>query len=220
VLQELVRPLRDLDWDNLEDVSGVSAQVLQDLADHPDALKGALLALPDRPELATMCEHYDILDKAVLYNDPVTGFRVRLHVFLPGYFDRPHNHRWTYASRIMEGGYRHVLYGTDERFDDGVDPRKLAPLLLTRVNAGDMYTLHHSMIHAITDAVPHTTTLVLRGPAVKDRFVVTDRHTGESWWQYGNKHEDPAVAKAKRMTPERLTQVTDRVLSGQALLMS
>ena len=34
-------------------------------------------------------------------------------------------------------------------------------------------------------AEPHTVSLIIRGPAVKDRFLVMDRKTGQSWWQYG-----------------------------------
>ncbi len=164
-----------------------------------------------------MCEHYDILDKIVLFNDPVSGVRVRLHVFLPGYFDRPHNHRWTYSSLILKGGYKHVLYGSDDGLDDVVDPRKLEPVMVRHEEQGMTYTLHHSMIHAIT-ADPYTMSLVIRGPAIKDRFLVSDRVTGECWWQYGHQLEDKQQADAKRMSSERLRRVIDGIVSrGDAL---
>ncbi|MGH4011912.1 MAG: hypothetical protein ACRDTH_27755 [Pseudonocardiaceae bacterium] len=35
-------------------------------------------------------------------------------------------------------------------------------------STGDFYTLHHTMIHLVT-AQPYTTSLIIRGPAVKDR---------------------------------------------------
>jgi hypothetical protein len=65
-------------------------------------------AVPNDPHLVGLCEHYDILDKIVLHDAPA-GWRLRLHVFLDGYFDRPHNHRWTYTSRILSGSYAHPL---------------------------------------------------------------------------------------------------------------
>ncbi|MGH3943392.1 MAG: hypothetical protein ACRDTG_33180 [Pseudonocardiaceae bacterium] len=46
--------------------------------------------------------------------------------------------------------------------------------------------------------------MIVRGPAVKDRFVVTDRTTGKAWWQYGAATETPEQAAAKRMTDSQL----------------
>lgn len=215
-MREIVQQLCQLDWTDLTAVSEESQKVLSQLVEDSGVLNEALRAVADQPELASMCEHYDILDKVVLYNDPVSGVRVRLHIFLPGYFDRPHNHRWTYTSLILKGGYKHTLYGTDEDLDDTLDPRELEPVMVRREEQGTTYTLHHSMIHAIT-ADPHTMSLVVRGPAVKDRFIVSDRVTGRSWWQYGHQKEDPKEAIAKRMTPERLQFVIDQFATSGVL---
>jgi hypothetical protein len=57
-------------------------------------------------------------------------------------------------------------------------------------------------------AEPFTVSLVLRGPAVKDRFLVMDRITGESWWQYGASQESTDNAEQKRMSAERLRELT------------
>ena len=53
-----------------------------------------------------------------------------------------------------------------------------------------------------------TVSLVLRGPAVKDRFLVMDRKTGESWWQYGARQESADNAEQKRMSVKRLRELT------------
>jgi hypothetical protein len=58
------------------------------------------------------------------------------------------------------------------------------------------------MIHSVV-AEPYTTSLVVRGPSVKDRFLVTDRRTGHAWWQYGATTEDPAESARKRMTADQ-----------------
>src|SRR5699024_9604370 len=115
------------------------------------------------------------------------GFRVRLHVFLPGYFDRPHNHRWSYASTILHGDYRHYLFGNVE-LNELTTLRNLDAVMVRQEQVGSAYALHHSTVHAVV-AEPYTVSLVVRGPAVKDRFLVMDRKTGESWWQYGAKQE-------------------------------
>ncbi len=153
----------------------------------------------------TLCEHYDILDKIVLHSDE-SGIRLRLHVFLPGYFDRPHNHRWSYASMILRGEYRHYLFGNTS-LDEAIDPGSLTALQVRQEHVGTVYALHHTMVHAVV-AEPFTVSLVLRGPAIKDRFLVMDRKTGESWWQYGTHRESVASAAEKQMNLERLSNLT------------
>jgi hypothetical protein len=98
--------------------------VLRELAEHAIG----------KPDLLPMCEHDDILDKIALHNDP-TGWRLRTHIFLPGYFDRPHNHRWT-----------HTLYGTGGQLcgSDDIDVAELQPCMGRTESAGDFYTPHHT----------------------------------------------------------------------------
>lgn len=198
----LYSPLAGLDWTDLPAVTTASTAVLDTLTTDRALLGRLTDAVPSSPHLAGLSEHYDILDKIVLHDDP-DGWRLRLHVFLDGYFDRPHNHRWTYTSRILTGAYTHTLYGTDHNLTDEVDVAALTPRLVRVEEPGDTYTLHHTMIHSVL-AHGEAVTLIVRGPAVKDRFVVTDRATGKAWWQYGAATETPEAAAAKRMTPHQL----------------
>ncbi|WP_280254906.1 hypothetical protein [Nocardia wallacei] len=200
-MNTLFKDLRDLDWNDIDAVENTCTEVLDILVEEPGIVRDRLAALPDRPNLLKLCEHYDILEKVVLHDDP-SGFRVRLHVFLPGYFDRPHNHRWSYASRILRGQYRHYLFGNAE-LDEQVEPAKLPVLQAREELVGNAYALHHSMVHAVV-AEPYAVSLVIRGPAMKDRFLVMDRATGEAWWQYGAMQESEQDAERKRMAPERL----------------
>jgi hypothetical protein len=201
---DLFAPLSNLDWQDLPAVVAASGLLL-DRLDRDRALIGQLAdRITTDTTLVPLCEHYDILDKLVLHDDP-TGWRLRLHVFLDGYFDRPHNHRWTYTSRILTGSYTHTLYGADEALTDSIDVATLQPRLVRIEEPGDVYTLHHSMIHSVA-ARGHAITLIVRGPAVKDRFVVTDRVTGHAWWQYGTAADTAEAAAAKRMTPDQIRQ--------------
>ena len=199
-MEAIIESQRSLDWEDADAVEHAGRKALTTLTDGPGAIRKALLALPERPDLLKLCEHYDILDKIVLHDD-VSGVRLRLHIFLPGYFDRPHNHRWSYASMILQGEYRHYLFGNAE-LDTEVDPASLKALLVRQEQVGSAYALHHTMVHAVV-AEPFTVSLVLRGPAVKDRFLVMDRRTGESWWQYGAAQESADNAEAKHMSLER-----------------
>lgn len=216
-ITELFADVASIDWNHLAAVTAASDKVLTALDTH----RGELHELAERavgnPDLLPLCEHYDILDKIVLHNDP-TGWRLRLHVFLPGYFDRPHNHRWTYSSRILHGSYTHTLYGTDDQIlnSDDIDVAELQPRMVRRESSGDFYTLHHNMIHSAT-AEPYTTSLIVRGPAVKDRFLVTDRVTGQAWWQYGAITESRDDADRKRMNTSQANSCLQQLIERQIL---
>jgi hypothetical protein len=205
MMETIIEPLRSLDWEDTDAVEAATVKALAMLTSQPRMLRDLLLDLPERPDLLGLCEHYDILDKIVLHDDP-SGVRVRLHVFLPGYFDRPHNHRWSYASTILRGQYRHYLFG-DADLDETIDPTSLKALMVRDEQPGSTYALHHTMVHAVV-AEPYTVSLVIRGPAVKDRFLVMDRKTGQSWWQYGANQEPAYDAEQKRMSVERLAELT------------
>jgi hypothetical protein len=205
MMETIIEPLRSLDWEDTDAVGAATVKALAMLTSQQRMLRGILLDLPERPDLLGLCEHYDILDKIVLHDDP-SGVRVRLHVFLPGYFDRPHNHRWSYASTILRGQYRHYLFG-DADLDETIDPASLKALMVRDEQPGSTYALHHTMVHAVV-AEPYTVSLVIRGPAVKDRFLVMDRKTGQSWWQYGTNQEPAYDAEQKRMSVERLAELT------------
>jgi hypothetical protein len=78
--------------------------------------------------------------------------------------------------------------------------------MVRQEQVGSAYALHHSMVHAVV-AEPYTVSLVVRGPAVKDRFLVMDRKTGESWWQYGAAQESAEEAAKKRMSVEHFREM-------------
>jgi len=204
-VEAIIDPLRSLDWEDIDAVEHATREALTTITEDPGTIRAALLSLPDRPELMTLCEHYDILDKIVLHGDE-SRIRLRLHVFLPGYFDRPHNHRWSYASMILRGEYRHYLFGNTS-LDETIDPGSLTALQVRQEHVGTVYALHHTMVHAVV-AEPFTVSLVLRGPAIKDRLLVMDRKTGESWWQYGAHQESVTSAAEKQMNLERLENLT------------
>ena len=112
-MEAIIEPLRYIDWEDIDAVASATRKTLDALLADRRTIRKVLIATPERPDLLGLCEHYDILDKIVLHDDP-SGVRVRLHVFLPGYFDRPHNHRWSYASTILRGEYRHYMFGDAE----------------------------------------------------------------------------------------------------------
>ncbi|NEW40161.1 hypothetical protein GV792_15840 [Nocardia cyriacigeorgica] len=210
-IETLIDPLRSVDWNETEAVDSATRKAFDQIASSRYLLRRGIAAVREDPRLMSLCEHYDILDKLVLFDDQETAIRVRLHIFGPGYHDRPHNHRWTYSSRILRGEYRHRIYSPVDLHTD-LDPTTLHAMHVRQEQVGTSYTLHHSAIHAVV-AEPGTVSIVLRGPAMADRFLVMDSATGQAWWQYGAAKETPDDAYRKRMTRERfdalVTSLTD-----------
>jgi hypothetical protein len=208
--------LRALDWSDLSEVQHRSRIFLNELASNSILLADLTQNARSDETLFPLCEHLDVLDKIVLYDDPA-GFRLRLHVFGPGYFDRPHNHRWIYTNLVLRGRYLHEIYLISEPRSDEEAPT-FAPLISRVENEGDSYTLNTNVAHSIK-AEPYTTTLILRGPATKDRFVVTDRVTGRTWWQYGAAQESKAEQEKKRMSLENFSELENRLRQMSIIAM-
>jgi hypothetical protein len=170
----LITDIGALDWDNLAAVTATTDKLLTALDSDRAVLRELAERAIDDPHLLRLCEHYDILDKIVLHNDP-SGWRLRL-------------------------SYIHTLYGTEDQLGNGdIDVAAFQPKMVRTESTSNFYTLHHTMIHSVT-ARPHTTSLIVRGPAVKDRFLVTDRTTGQAWWRHGAATESPDEAARKRMS--------------------
>lgn len=214
-LETLVEPLLTIDWDDTDTVEAAAEEFLKAVAGDGRILREALAALPGRPDLMEMCEEPDPqdsaelgqqLNKVVLYADPVSGVRVRLHAFWPGYYDLPHNHRWTFASLVLRGRFRHRLYG-DQGPDDAPLPVPLVPLHVRREEPGNFYALHHRMLHALVSE-PGTVSLVVRGPAAKDRSFLVRESDGTRVWHVGASNETPEQLARKRMSPARLAELT------------
>ncbi len=202
-MRQLLTQLEQINWSSLKDVACKTESVLRQIAADRALLARLIDAAINDPSLLLMCEHYDLLDKFVLYRDEKHGLRLRLHVFLPGYFDRPHNHRWSYSSIILRGQYQHSLYGHDDQITDNIEVDRLQPVMVRVENQGSFYTLHHSMIHSVV-AEPYTVSLIVRGPSIKERFMVMDRATNQAWWQYGASLETVEEREGKRMSQRQL----------------
>ncbi|GLY99803.1 hypothetical protein [Actinoplanes sp. NBRC 103695] len=199
-----------VDWDNTASILTAAEHLFDAVTGHPGLLADLLDHLTGDPALRAMCEGYDFMDKLVLYDSPDHRIRLRLHRYRPGYFDRPHNHRWPFASRILRGTYLHRLYGSDEQFTEDTDPDQLTPLLERVEHPGSTYALHHTSVHTV-QAEADSISLLLRGPAAKDRFLILDKKAGGSFWVYGAAQESPETRTSKIMKPVQLDQTITQV---------
>jgi predicted metal-dependent enzyme (double-stranded beta helix superfamily) len=77
----------------------------------------------------------------------------------PGYAEVPHNHRYDLCSIILDGGYTSVLYNVKS---------DLLPIEKPTFRVGDVLSLRHYEIHALTEICEGTLTLFVEGPTITD----------------------------------------------------
>jgi hypothetical protein len=214
------------DWTDLRAAGDDAAEVLAELSINIELLSALVRRTLDDDRLLSMCERHRPFDKIVIYNADDRNFRIRLHIWRDTEFERAHQHRFSFASRMLQGQYRHILYRQvpaedvsvdplyarlhpDPEHPDGasrLDPRELTPTLEYDMRTGDGYTLHHEAVHA-TMISAETVTLILRGPAEKDAAFVADVDGGGVYWRLGQRDEDPERTRAKQMGRDDLTRV-------------
>ncbi|MEU9509337.1 hypothetical protein AB0D32_24015 [Micromonospora sp. NPDC048170] len=211
MLEPLFSAISKVDWNDLAAVEEANIALLDTLDEDRSLLADLMARAASDAHLTSLSETLDHLDKIVLHDDP-TGYRLRLHVFRLACADWPHSHRWSFTSRILEGAYQHVLYEPDDGLDESIDVASLRTLYRRTERKGDTYTIHHSTIHAALGQ-PGTVSLLVRGPSVKDRFLVTDPATGKAWWRYGAARENKTLVAAKSMSAEQLRAHVERFVA-------
>lgn len=203
-LDKIIRQAEPIDWANGRAAYRIASGILREVAS-VDGLVGATAReVTGNARTRTDCESYDTMDKIVLWANADRSTRLRLHVFHPGYSDRPHNHRWSFASRLLAGQYLHSIYGSeDEVLAHADSPRVQHAYAL---GPGGDYYLAHSLVHSLSTETT-TVSLVLRGPSVKDSYFTLDG--ASTLWSTGADRESGAERQAKTMTDDGV----DRVLA-------
>jgi hypothetical protein len=205
--------LSDLRWSDCDAVAAAAVRIFDVLcADRHRELRRLLGTLSGATTLLPLCERLDFMDKLVVWEERNLDVRIRLHVFRPGYSDRPHNHRFTFASRILAGAYRHDLYGHESLLGD--TSHEWQPLVARMEEPGSQYVMHHDAVHRVVAAEP-TLSLVLRGPIVKATSVIVDRITGQRTTLVSVARERADLRMSKAM-PEPV--VAHTITSALALL--
>ena len=211
----------DVDWSDLPGTHSVTRDLLEEAAADRKSLRAMVESVREQPELLAMCERHRLLDKVVLYSNE-TGLRLRLHISTREHRDRPHDHRFSFTSRILTGRYRHTRHELVGDIDpeipwhvqDDTDARLVEARAMPRFEAyqtaGSTYSLHHTEVHT-TFTTPDTVSLFLRGPAEKDRSLITERETGKLWWRYGADKEPVDRRVRKTMTVAEYDQLVERL---------
>lgn len=202
--------LGQIDWDDTTSILRECTPLFDALTSDPTLLATLVAGVAYDSHLADMCEGYDFMHKLVLYDAAELGVRLRLHLYQTGFFDRPHNHRWSFASHILRGGYVHRIFGRDDQFGEDTDPHSLHPIHERLEQPGSTYALHHTSVHSV-QAEADTISLLVRGPSAKQRFLILDAAAGGSFWVYGAAQEPPEQRASKCLTHRQLTNTLTRI---------
>lgn len=210
-VDEILRAAIKIDWADAASANGIADDIF-------DALPGGdLLARRIRQVVETRgdgadCESYQQMDKLVLWQSDDRSLRLRLHVFHPGFFDRPHNHRWSFVARILTGGYLHSLYGSEDTVGASAGAGHAPRARFARQETpGTQYYLEHSLVHSLS-ADRIAVSLVLRGPSVKSDYFTWEPAASALVLSRGAAQESTADRTAKAMSDKRFEQVLDTLV--------
>lgn len=210
--KNIVQELEKINWEDLNKVAFVNKRVLEDIFNNRNIIGFLLKNVLKDTNLISLAEHYDFFDKIVLYVDKKDRFRIRLHVFSGENSNqyRPHCHRWDYSSVILKGGYKHNIFGTEKEINENTKIDVLKPILYQEQKAGSIYTLSNEVFHSIS-AKKDTVSIIIRGPSLKDRFLIMDKKVNKIWWEYGRESETIEEIKNKAITVKDLRILIDKI---------
>ena len=212
ILERTIKSLEKINWKDFNDIALKSSTVLGDIFNNRRIIDLFLKNVVKNNNLISLVEHYDFFDKLVIYIDKKDRFRIRLHVFSgeDSNKHRPHCHRWNYSSVILQGAYKHNIYGTEDKIDENTKINNLNPILVQEEKVGSIYTLSHKVFHSIA-AQKDTVSMLIRGPALKDRFLIMDKKVNKIWWEYGRESETIEEIKNKSVSPENFKKIINKI---------
>ncbi|MFE2519431.1 hypothetical protein [Streptomyces mirabilis] len=156
-----------LDIPDLREVHRINRALLDQLADDRDLLTLLVSEVLHDPERLAASRVTLLLNRLSLYQAPDRGFEIRLNMNpRPDNQLVPHDHRYAFATRILAGGYLHVVRRRTDGWDGPFTGADLEPAIVTVERPGSAYTLDHTMVHqAVME--PDTVTLFVRCPRRK-----------------------------------------------------
>ncbi|MFJ9360798.1 hypothetical protein [Streptomyces mirabilis] len=196
-----------LDIPDLREVHRISRALLDQLADDRDLLTLLVSEVLHDPERLAASRVTLLLNRLSLYQAPDRGFEIRLNMNpRPDNQLVPHDHRYAFATRILAGGYLHVVRRRTDGWDGPFTGADLEPAIVTVERPGSAYTLDHTMVHqAVME--PDTVTLFVRGPRRKKlSHAAEELMPPKETWAAPAEPGDPRV-ESRPATVEEYTQM-------------
>ncbi|MFE3638165.1 hypothetical protein [Streptomyces sp. NPDC059168] len=156
-----------LDTDDLRQMQRLSRAILDRLAGDRELLTQLVNDVLYDAERLAASRVTLLLNRLSLYQAPDRGFEIRLNMNpRPDNQLVPHDHCYAFATRILTGGYAHVVRRRTNGWSGPFTGADLAPGIVTVERPGSAYTIGDSMVHqAVME--PDTVTLFVRGPRRK-----------------------------------------------------
>jgi hypothetical protein len=161
--------LESLDWSPAGYIDAGALELLTKIGQEPNLL-GDVVRSWDTPGLENRqlrCHETSTHYKWFIHYSTSVRYRIWLHQYKPmtqrtlGHAEVPHNHRYSLASVILNGGFVHRVF---ERTDDGL--RELADERQSFMK-GDAYMVPWQRVHRLDELADGTLTLVVESPIVR-----------------------------------------------------
>lgn len=137
-----------LDLDDLRKMQRFSRSMLNRLADDRPLLTQLVNGVLHDPDLLSASRVTLLLNRLSLYQAPDRGFEIRLNMNpRPDNQLVPHDHCYAFATRILTGGYVHVVRRRTDGWQGPFTGADLEPGIVTVERPGSAYTLGDSIVH-------------------------------------------------------------------------
>lgn len=156
-----------LDTLDLREMQCISRDLLDHLAQDRKLLTRLVDGIPDDADRLANSRITLLWNRLCLYQAPDRGFEIRMNMNPRPQNQRvPHDHCYAFATRVLTGGYVHVVHRRTNGWEGPFSEGDLEPGLVTVERPGSAYTLGPAMVHqAVME--PDTVTLFVRGPRRK-----------------------------------------------------
>ncbi len=196
-----LKDLPRLNWMDLDETNRICTDILQKMSDRA-VLRSLVERTENDPELFALCETHALDDKIVLHNDLPNGYRIRLRLANDEQYERAHNHRFSFTTLILHGTYYQRWYEVNGPVGDQTTLADVKPVCIREEPQGSIFTIDHDTIHS-TLTSKDTISLVICGPAMKDKAFIIRMDSGEVWYKVGKSLETEERKKEVLMTRER-----------------
>jgi hypothetical protein len=187
-LAKRMEALPPIDWTTVETAYPEANHALDVISGDRELLARLVQHAWTNPLLRAKCEIHSLDDKIVLWDNPEKGQRIRLRLAHTQQYERVHNHRFSFAARILSGSYFQNLYDTTRPLDESANASDFSVVSSRIEPAGSTVCIDHSQLHT-TLTPPQTVSLMIQSPAKKRRAFIIRMSNGEVWWRVGEADE-------------------------------
>jgi hypothetical protein len=193
--------LESLDWDDMKLVASITSDVLHDLANDPRRLTSAVESVMQEEKLLCRCETNEHFHRIILHDDPNHSYRIILLSMHPNDRDIIHNHRATFSTLVLAGGYSHSIYGSTDLNEARSDMTLPMRVMQRNEEPGSIYSLHYSTLHSTRPTSNHMS-IIIRGPSALEKRIIIDPVNESPVWLVGGSDNPIKKLSDKRMSHE------------------